>query len=256
MKVFDKKLHEPGGPLHGSDDLELVGFDKKGRLLLIDRDKEGKHAHSYLVDQSTGKIVARTEDGNPKKWEPHGEGYDRVAKVQAPDTLGPVDRQTGAMIARDASQRVSEVVDCHGNTRLYEWDRQKPDQLSSVTITINGESRQFKPGKHVPGVSDKDVLWYEQPHNENSSARGCRMHVEPDGALVQKTGPAESTTYGVDGSIVNNKGSKKEVIMVPGYNKPIITPNLQMVEAPLMQATHKTQKKTAADEDGPRAGSS
>ena len=35
MQQFDKGLHAPGGPLHGKDDLHLVGFDKTGYDLVF-----------------------------------------------------------------------------------------------------------------------------------------------------------------------------------------------------------------------------
>lgn len=70
INQLNNKLHEPDGPLAASA-LELIGFDKGGRLLLIDRDQQGKVDNKYLVEQESGKIVARTQAGHLDKWE-HG----------------------------------------------------------------------------------------------------------------------------------------------------------------------------------------
>lgn len=83
IKLLNNELHKPGGPLAKSD-LELVGFDKSGRLLLIHRDHSGKVDGKFLVDGDSGRIVGRTEPGHLDKWE-HGPGYDKVNKKMAPE---------------------------------------------------------------------------------------------------------------------------------------------------------------------------
>lgn len=78
IKELNNSLHGAGQPLHGSN-LELIGFDKKGRLLLLEREKDGGIQGKVLVDSHTGKIVAKTKPGELDKWQ-KGQDYERDAQ--------------------------------------------------------------------------------------------------------------------------------------------------------------------------------
>jgi hypothetical protein len=247
IKLLNNELHKPGGPLAGSP-LELVGFDTKGRLLLIDRDKAGKVEHKYLVDSESGKVVARTEPGHLDKWQ-HGPGYDRGgsgqkadAPGQKPDVAGakpdvagakpdvagakhdapvpkhdapkPTTDTNGAKVLRDSSNRVREIVDAYGDKRQFERNAQ--GHLSEITITLKGQKPEhFKPGGSVADVSYD--IWYKQPHNANDHTAGFKFDVKDDGSLVMHTKSTEFTIYQADGGIVEHNGSGKEKVVRKGY---------------------------------------
>lgn len=210
IKLLNNELHKPGGPLANSS-LELIGFDKTGRLLLIQRDQHGKVEGQYLVDSDSGKIVGRKGAGAADKWE-KGPGYDRADKSQ--EGHGSFDAQTGASVTRDKAGKVHEVVDCHGDKRAYERDAKS--NVAEIIITRNGQPPEhYKPGAAVVGVQEQ--LWYKQPHVTGDSTPGYRFNVKEDGALVQQMSSTESVTFGVNGSIIENQGTAREIVRRKGY---------------------------------------
>ena len=210
IKLLNNELHKPGGPLANSS-LELIGFDKAGRLLLIQRDQQGKVEGQYLVDSDSGKIVGRKGAGHADKWE-KGSGYDRTDNGHSGH--GTFDSQTGASITKDKAGKVHEVVDCHGDKRVYERDAK--ENVTEIIITRNGQTPEhYKPGTGVAGVQEQ--LWYKQPHKSGDHTPGCRFNVKEDGSLVQQTSSTESVTFGVNGSIIENQGTAKEVVRRKGF---------------------------------------
>ncbi len=209
IKLFNNELHKPGGPLADSS-LELIGFDKSGRLLLIQRDQQGKVEGKFLVDSDSGKIVGRTLPGPVEKWE-HVPGYDRTAQ---PQTQGVFDRQTGATVFKDKAGNVQEIVDCHGDKRVYERDAK--ENVTEIIITRGGQSEHFKLGSAVAGVSNH--LWYKEPYNANDRTPGFKFEVKSDGSLVQHVSSTKSITFGANGSISEKQGSGKDVLKRKGYD--------------------------------------
>ncbi|MBS1956908.1 MAG: hypothetical protein JST89_22155 [Cyanobacteria bacterium SZAS-4] len=210
IKLLNNELHKPGGPLANSS-LELIGFDKAGRLLLIQRDQQGKVEGQYLVDSDSGKIVGRKGAGAFDKWEKSPD-YDRTDNKHSGH--GQLDSQTGAYISKDKAGKVHEVVDCHGDKRAYERDAK--ENLTEIIITPNGRAPEhYKPGAGVAEVQGQ--LWYKQPHNSGDHTPGSRFNVKEDGSLVQQTSSTESVTFGIDGSIIENQGTARETVRRKGF---------------------------------------
>lgn len=210
IKLLNNKLHKPGGPLANSS-MELIGFDKAGRLLLIQRDQQGKVEGQYLVDSDSGKIVGRKGPGHADKWE-KGPGYDRTDNKSSEH--GSFDGQTGASISRDKAGKVHEIVDCHGDKRTYQRDAK--ENVTEIIITLNGRAPEhYKPGTGVAEVQGQ--LWYKQPHQPSDQTKGCRFDVKEDGSLVQQTSSTDSVTFGANGSIIENQGTAREVIRRKGF---------------------------------------
>lgn len=216
IKLLNNELHKPGGPL-ASSALELVGFDKNGRLLLVQRDQTGQVDGKYLVDSESGKIVARTKPGHLDKWE-HGPGYKKDGQ-QTGDGSGEsrgagaqksgFDAKTGATITRDSAGRVQEVTDFHGDKRTYQRDVK--GDLSAVTITQNGyEPVVYRPGSGVEGVNNH--LWYKQPQTVGEQAQGFKFDLKSDGTLVQHISSTQFTIFSPDGTITEHKSNGQEVI--------------------------------------------
>ena len=217
IKQLNNELHKPGGPL-ASSALELVGFDKSGRLLLIQRDQTGQVDSKYLVDSESGKIVARTQAGHLDKWE-HGPGYKKDGQQPAEskidtktnDTtkLSNLDLKSGATITKDSAGRVNELTDFHGDKRAYERDPK--GNLSEVTITQKGyEPVVYRPGSGVESVSNH--LWYKQPQAEGEPAQGFKFDVKTDGTLIQHITATQFTIYSPDGTITEHKANGQEII--------------------------------------------
>ncbi|CAN5511007.1 hypothetical protein BH11CYA1_BH11CYA1_14630 [soil metagenome] len=215
IKQLNNELHKPGGPL-ASSALELVGFDKNGRLLLVQRDQTGQVDSKYLVDSESGKIVARTQARHLDKWE-HGPGYKKEASKSGNDsdkselaTLKPLlDSRSGATVTKDSAGRVNEVTDFHGDKRSY--DRDSKGNLSEVTIVQKGyEPVVYRPGSGVEGVSNH--LWYKQPQVEGEQVQGFKFDVKADGTLIQHTNATQFTIYSPDGTITEHKTNGQEVV--------------------------------------------
>jgi hypothetical protein len=209
IKLFNNELHKPGGPLADSS-LELIGFDKSGRLLLIQRDQQGKVEGKFLVDSDSGKIVGRTLPGPAEKWE-HGPGYDRTA--QPLTAQGVFDRETGATVIKNKAGNVQVLVDCHGDKRVYERDAK--ENVNEIFITRGIQTEHFKLGSAVAGVSNH--LWYKEPYKANDRTPGFQFEVKSDGSLVQHVTKTKSITFGANGSILEKQGSLKDVLTRKGY---------------------------------------
>ncbi|MFA7339204.1 MAG: RHS repeat domain-containing protein [Candidatus Obscuribacterales bacterium] len=235
IKLLNNELHKPGGPL-ASSALELVGFDKNGRLLLVQRDHTGQVDGKYLVDSESGKIVARTKAGHLDKWE-HGPGY-KKDNLQTGDNNSDnksgsaaqksgFDVKTGATVTKDSAGRVHEVTDFHGDKRTYERDPK--GNLSEVTITQKGyEPIVYRPGTGVAGVSNH--LWYKQPQLEGEPVQGLKFDVKADGTLIQHSSATQFVIYSPDGSITEHRANGQEVITRRG--KPDASKDLKPTDLP------------------------
>jgi len=231
LKLLNNELHKPGGALESSA-LELVGFDKNGRLLLVQRDQSGQVDGKYLVDSESGKIVARTKAGQLDKWE-QGPEYNKTntADIQKQPTDSKLadgkslDSKTGANISKDSAGRVNEVTDYHGDKRTY--DRDAKGNLSEVTITQKGyEPIVYRPGTGVAGVSNH--LWYKQPQIEGEPVQGLKFDVKADGTLIQHSSATQFVIYSPDGTITEHRANGQEVVTRRG--KPDASKDLKPTE--------------------------
>lgn len=162
IKTLNNELHAPGGPLANSD-LELIGFDRKGRLLMIHRNDSGHVDGKYLVDGESGKIVGKTKNGQLDKWE-KSRDYDKASAHPADWKSMNSD---GGTVWRDAKGNIREV------------DRAAGDKLT-VTLDGNGKPLSVKiAGSELPLRTDGDY-----PHAE----------MLPDGTL-QVTENANHRTW-------------------------------------------------------------
>lgn len=234
IKLLNNELHKPGGPL-ASSALELVGFDKNGRLLLVQRDQTGQVDGKYLVDSESGKIVARTKPGHLDKWE-HGPGYKKDghqtgdSSESRPGAEAPksgFDAKTGATVTRDSAGRVHEVTDFHGDKRTYQRDAK--GNLSEVTITQKGyEPVVYSQDRGVADVNNH--LWYKQPKIAGEPAPGLKFEVDGDGTLTQRTSATHSVTYSPDGTITEHRANGQEIIIRRG--KPDAKKDLKPTDLP------------------------
>jgi len=196
IKLLNNELHKPGGAL-ASSALELVGFDRNGRLLLVQRDQKGQVDGKYLVDSESGKIVARTRAGQLEKWE-HSPDYNKKG-----------DSETGAVTSKDSAGRVHEVTDFHGDKRTYERDSK--GNLTEVTITARGQEPViYRQGSGVADVSNH--LWYKQPQIPGESVQGLKFDVKADGTLIQYNSATQFVIYSPDGTITEHRADGQEVI--------------------------------------------
>jgi hypothetical protein len=214
IKLLNNKLHEAGGPLHGSN-MELVGFDKSGKLLMIDRE-HGKVAHKYLVDSESGKVVRRTEEGDPNKWESSGLKHDQSGRKQhegAPASDAS-DTRSGAHLSRDAHGRVCEIEDGYGDKRVY--NRDKSGHVNEVSLTINGKVEHYKLGEEVAGVTH--AFWYKQSHNPGDKGPGVQISIDDaTNSLKISTKATEYVIYGADGSITEKPAADREKLTRPAF---------------------------------------
>lgn len=234
IKLLNNELHKPGGPL-ASSALELVGFDKNGRLLLVQRDQTGQVDGKYLVDSESGKIVARTKPGHLDKWE-HGPGYKKDghktgdssdSRPAAEAQKSGFDAKTGATITRDSAGRVHEVTDFHGDKRTYQRDAK--GNLSEVTITQKGyEPVVYSQDRGVADVSNH--LWYKQPKIAGEPAPGLKFEVDGDGTLTQRISATHSVAYSPDGTITEHRANGQELITRRG--KPEAAKDLKQTDLP------------------------
>jgi hypothetical protein len=234
IKLLNNELHKPGGPL-ASSALELVGFDKNGRLLLVQRDQTGQVDGKYLVDSESGKIVARTKPGHLDKWE-HGPGYKKDghqtgdSSESRPGAEAPksgFDAKTGATITRDSAGRVHEVTDFHGDKRTYQRDAK--GNLDEVTITQKGyEPVVYSQDRGVADVNNH--LWYKQPKIAGEPAPGLKFEVAGDGTLTQRTSATHYVTYSPDGTITEHRANGQEIITRRG--KPDAKKDLKPTDLP------------------------
>lgn len=120
IKLLNNELHKPGGPLANSD-LELVGFDKSGRLLMIHRDGGGKVDRKFLVDGESGRIVARTKPEHLDQWE-KSRAYDRSAPRHPADWKAQ--QSDGATIWRDPAGYIRDVARANGDSLSVSIDKE------------------------------------------------------------------------------------------------------------------------------------
>ncbi|MBN9396181.1 MAG: hypothetical protein J0H83_13115 [Candidatus Melainabacteria bacterium] len=220
IKELNNSLHGAGQPLHGSN-LELIGFDKKGRLLLLEREKDGGIQGKVLVDSLTGKIVAKTKPGELDKWQ-KGQDYERdaqggtvdLSKNQAkPDVYRSVRHEShdGARIGFDAHNHVITLETGMGDRFVYGRDAAgRPDAIT--ILRQGGKPEMFRRGADIDGIHNP--LWYAVAADGKLQVDrpGYRFEVRDDGALVQHKNAKDHRIYGVDGSIVDEAAGKQKVV--------------------------------------------
>lgn len=219
IKELNNSLHTAGQPLHGSN-LELIGFDNKGRLLLLERGKDGGVQSKVLVDSQTGKVVAKTRPGELNKWQ-KGHNYDREAndsglglgKSHKPDLYRPVrhEMSQGARIGFDVHNHVITLETAMGDRFVYGRDAAgKPDVIT--ILPHGGKAETFRRGADIDGVHNP--LWYAVALDGKLQIDkpGFRFEVRDDGGLVQHKNAREHRIYGVDGSIVDDEAGKHKVV--------------------------------------------
>lgn len=171
IKQLNNELHKPGGALSGSD-LELIGFDKKGRLLLIHRNDSGKVDGKFLVDGDSGNIVARTKPGNLDVWE-KSRHYDESGQ-QHPEgwQRQPADHGT---IWRDDKGQIREVRRATGDVVHVDTDATgKPTmaRMGDKQWPLNANDKY----PHAEILPDGTLQV-----SENPESRWCAL---PNGATV------------------------------------------------------------------------
>lgn len=187
IQQLNKELHEAGGPLAGSD-LQLIGFDRKGRLLMIQRNDEGKVDGKFLIDGDSGKIVARTKQGSLDIWEKstayekssEPEKQEKSEKSEESERRHPEGWQCqqtdGASIWRDEKGNIREVLREKGDFIQVETD-----SLGNPAMVRMGSNlwplRADGPYPHAEMRPDGTLqVW------ENENLYFCAL---PSGAAVQ-----------------------------------------------------------------------
>ncbi len=205
IKQLNNELHKPGGPLANSD-LELIGFDKAGRLLMIHRDDSGKVDGKYLVDHESGQIVAKTRAGQLDKWDKSPD-YDRKEREHG---NRPKDWHSepshGATVWKDKEGHVREVNRSNGDTISVTRDAQgKPSEINVSYAARDGKSGRVEQFKVSP---DGDVVVQSQGIKEawqkmRDSAQ--KAEILDDGSLQLQLKDNERRTLRPDGSSVETK---------------------------------------------------
>lgn len=241
LKVLNNELHKPGGPLSGSE-LELIGFDKSSRLLMIHRDQAGQVDGKFLVDQESGQIVGRTKPGQLDKWEKSpdyelketakrvesgSEKYKDPASIKDAAKFRPADwhleGNNSATIWKDASGHIREIGRTNGDTITTGFD--KNGKLSE--LTLSQPARDGKPA-HVEQfkLDDKgEITSHLQGVREawqkvNDAVK--KVDLLPDGSLQLLLKDNERRTMAVDGSTVDSKlvnGQWLATQVVDAYNE-------------------------------------
>lgn len=205
IKQLNNEMHKPGGPLANSD-LELIGFDKAGRLLLIHRDQAGKVDGKYLVDHESGQIVAKTKAGQLDKWDKSPD-YDRKEREHG---NRPKDWHSeshhGANVWKDKQGHVREVNRPNGDNISVSLDANgKPSEINISYAAKDGKSGRVEQFKLAP---NGDVVVQSQGIREawqkiRDSAQKAEML--DDGSLRLQLKENERRTLGSDGSSIESK---------------------------------------------------
>ncbi|MBX9939832.1 MAG: hypothetical protein K2Y32_11290 [Candidatus Obscuribacterales bacterium] len=214
IKELNNYLHQPGKPLAGSE-LELVGFDNKGRLLLIQRDV-GKVVSKVLVDSETGKIVARTKPDDLNHWEKSTD-YNKPSKGEKPvkdnlDAKLPKDwtseEKDGGTVLKNKAGLVMAVNDRFGDSRQFKRDN--AGTLTEVTINTGASSEVFRRGPSTGGVENE--LWYQMPYKPEEKPKGFKIEIDGEGNLSKASSPKERRIYRADGSIIDEGPEGRKVV--------------------------------------------
>ncbi len=205
IKTLNNELHKPGGALANSD-LELIGFDKTGRLLMIHRDKGGKVDGKFLVDHESGQIVAKTKHGQLDKWDKSPD-YDRKEREHG---NRPKDWHSepshGATVWKDKEGHVREVNRPNGDNISVTLDTHgKPSEINVSYAARDGRSGRVEQFKVSP---DGDVVVQSQGIKEpwqkmRDSAQ--KAEILDDGSLQLQLKENERRTLRSDGSSVETK---------------------------------------------------
>lgn len=205
IKHLNNELHKPGGPLANSD-LELIGFDKAGRLLMIHRDKGGKVDGKYLVDHESGQIVAKTKEGHLDKWDKSPD-YDRKEREHGNRPKDWHSEQShGATVWKDKDNQIREVNRANGDTISVTRDAQgKASEINVSYAAREGKSGRVEQFKVSP---DGDVVVQSQGIKEawqkmRDSAQ--KAEILDDGSLQLQVKENERRTLRPDGSSVETK---------------------------------------------------
>ena len=231
IKELNNMLHQPGKPLAGSE-LELVGFDNKGRLLLIHRadgDAQGNGAgkidFKVLVDGETGKIVAKTKPDDINQWQKSADynkgDKDSLKKDSASENL-PKDwsreERDGGVVLKNKAGLVMSVSDRFGDSRQFKRDH--AGTLTEVTINTGSTSETYRRGPSSSGVENE--LWYQMPYKPEEKPKGFKIELDGEGNLYKASSAKERRIYRADGSIIEEGPDgrkmvrKLEPLVLPG----------------------------------------
>lgn len=205
MSEFDKQLHQASsGPLHGKDNIHVVGFTKtKGGdasgILVSNRDEPGK---VYAVDLD-GKVVGKfhkSADGklNPEKMEKKGEqgkaGHDTDVK-------------------RDEYGKVTHVKRGDGTETEYGYDNSKnPPQLN-----------HWKQGADEFWSKDGGKNWWRNKECQGKADSNTETSVDSRGIERNKLADGSINIRQVDGSQRTIIQGEPRNVMVDRDNKGNIT---------------------------------
>lgn len=175
IKLLNDELHAPGGPLAGSD-LELIGFDSKGRLLLVHRNKKsGQVEGKLLVDSQTGTVVARTRRDNLDIWE-KSTAYEPSAQGQD----GPLQQYVdGATIWLDNRGDIRKVRRANGDVIRIGANTTEDANRHLMAVRMGGKCWSLRKDGEYPHA--ELLLSGALQVTENGESRWCAL---PNGASV------------------------------------------------------------------------
>ncbi len=167
MQQFDKGLHAPGGPLHGKDDLHLVGFDKTGHLMIAHVPHGKSQADEmYIVDAKDGKVVGECawKNGKPagpitreqKRDAQHPTGMSTHVETNEPVAIGDMRR---FFFRPEPGQTTRfDKIDTDGNGSLTKAEFENflksvpGEKRTSLNVILNNWDKIANTADHVPGV--------------------------------------------------------------------------------------------------------
>lgn len=173
MQQFDKSLHAAGGPLHGKDELHLVGYDKSGHLMIAHVPHGKSQADEmYVVDAKNGKVVGECawKDGKPagpiSKVQELPTGMNTDKELNTPVEIGDM-RQYFFRPAPDNRGNRFDYIDLDGNGSLTKAEFENflksvpNEKRTSLNIILNNWDKIAKTADHgywVPG-SERDGIY-------------------------------------------------------------------------------------------------
>jgi len=205
IKLLNNELHKPGGALANSD-LELIGFDKTGRLLMIHRDKSGHVDGKFLVDHESGQIVAKTKKGQLDKWDKSPD-YDRKDRERGSHPKDWYSEPShGATVWKDSQGHLREVNRPNGDRISVTLDTQgKPSEINVSYAARDGKSgrvEQFKVSANGDVIVQSQGI-KEAWHKLRDSAQ--KAEILNDGSLQLQLRENERRTLRPDGSTVDTR---------------------------------------------------
>lgn len=207
MADFDKQLHKPdNGPLHGKDNIHVVGFTKTkagqaSGILVSNSDEPGK---VYAVDLD-GKVVGKFHKSSDGKLNP-----EKIEKLVEPPKAG-----NEPAVKHDANGKVTHVKRGDGSETEYGYDNSKnPPQLNhwkqgADEFWSNDGGKNWWKNKECQGKADSNT-------ETTVDSRGIEHNKRSDGSInirlldgTQRTiTPGEPRNAIVD---IDNKGNVTRV---------------------------------------------